>query len=218
MLLAAFACTLLVACSSGQQPEPSAEHGSDGPNSTTVDGVIRMAAIGDSITVGDSPDIIGGEPGPGSWVSHAIGPEIEYVGGWAQNGASIAGMVQAVTAPFPADVVVVLAGTNDLGGTPDDQVVSGLITLVSQAGVDSVVLSSVPPMDLAPENADRMNSLLEQTAAEQGWVWVDSAAGLRDGNVFAHGMTYDGIHPTEAGATVIGEAIRLAILEVFAIE
>lgn len=174
---------------------------------------IRMAAVGDSITAADSRDIAGGVPGPGSWVSYAVGPEVEFVGGWAEWGASIARMADAVTEPFDADVLVILAGTNDVGWTAPEEIDAGLRTIVDRAGVDAVVLSSVPPLDGAVEEAERMNAELEDVAHRHDWTWVDSAAGLRDGGAFAEGMSVDGVHPSDAGARVIGEAIAPAVVE-----
>lgn len=210
MLLAGLVCLLLVACASGERPDPPAT-----PSVTATDGVIRMAAVGDSITAADSPDIDGGDPGPQSWVSYAAGPNVEYVGGWAVWGAPTAEMAEGITAPFDADVLVILAGTNDAGWTPFEEITANLETIVENAGVETVVLSSVPPLDRSPENATQLNAQLEDLAEQNGWIWVDSSAELRDGDRFADGMAYDGVHPTEEGARVIGEAIQAAILEAF---
>ncbi len=172
-----------------------------------------MAAVGDSITAGDSIDLAGGVPGPQSWVSYAVGSEIEFVGGWAGWGANTAGMANAIAQPLDADVLVILAGTNDAGWTPHRQIGNNLSLIASTAGVDAVVLSSVPPNDLAPGNTEELNAYLERFAAHQDWVWVDAAAGLRDGDRYAEGMSYDGVHPTEQGARVRGEAIAPAVLD-----
>ena len=211
MLLAGAVCLLLAACATGEQPEAPAT-----PSVTATDGVIRMAAVGDSITAADSPDIDGGDPGPQSWVSYAAGPSIEYVGGWAVWGATTAQMAEGIAAPFDADVLVILASTNDGTGTPPEQIAENLMAIVDSAGISNVVLSSVPPIDPMPGTAEHLNTQLENIAGENGWTWVDSTADLRDENGrFAEGMAYDGVHPTEEGARVIGEAIRAAILEAF---
>ncbi|MGX9900063.1 SGNH/GDSL hydrolase family protein [Arthrobacter sp. SA17] len=59
--------------------------------------------------------------------------------------------------------------------------------------------------------ATRFNQQLKQFALSRGWVFVDPMAGVRDGDRFASGMTTDGVHPTEAAAQVIGEALGKAI-------
>ncbi len=171
-----------------------------------------MAAIGDSITAGDSRDLAGGVPGPQSWVSYAIAPGIEFVGGWAEWGATTGRMAAAVRQPLDADVLVILAGTNDTGWTPHEQIGEHLARIAESAAVDTVVLSSIPPNDYALGTTSELNAYLERFAAEEEWVWVDAAAGLRSGERYAEGMSYDGVHPTEEGARVIGEAIGEAIL------
>ncbi|WP_043502169.1 SGNH/GDSL hydrolase family protein [Georgenia sp. SUBG003] len=77
-----------------------------------------------------------------------------------------------------------------------------------------VVISAVPPIDAAPALAAELNTALEALAQDEGWVWVDAPAGLRDGARFADGMTSDGLHPTETGARVLGEAIGAVVREV----
>ncbi|WP_293699383.1 GDSL-type esterase/lipase family protein [uncultured Agrococcus sp.] len=211
MLLAGAVCLLLAACTTGDRPEAPAT-----PSVTATDGIIRMAAVGDSITAADSPDIDGGDPGQESWVSYAAGPSIEYVGGWAVWGATTGQMAEGITEPFDADVLVILAGTNDGMGTPPEQIAENLTAIVDSAGVSNVVLSSVPPIDPSPGTAEQLNARLENIASENGWFWVDSTVDLRDEDGrFVEGMAYDGVHPTEEGARIIGEAIQAVILEAF---
>lgn len=176
-------------------------------------GAIRMAAVGDSITDGDSLDLAGGVPGPLSWVSYAIAPGIEFVGGWAEWGATTERMAASVRQPLDADVLVIVAGTNDVGWVPHDRLGRHLAQVADTASVDSVVLSSVPPNDYALGRTAALNEYLERLALREGWIWVDSAAGLRNGDRYAEGMSYDGVHPSEEGARVIGEAIGAAILD-----
>lgn len=174
---------------------------------------IRMAAVGDSITDGDSRDFSGGVPGPESWASYAVGPEVDFVGGWAEWGASTEAMVQAVMKPLDAEVLVILVGTNDVGLTSHEQIGMHLDELAETAGTGEVVLFSIPPNDFSLDGTVDLNAYLEDLASEQGWVWVDSASGLRDGDRYLDGMSYDGIHPNETGARVIGEAIGEAVRE-----
>lgn len=205
-LFAAFALALLTACSGNPQGP------SDPPETTEpASDAIRMAAVGDSITDADSPDLDGGTPGPQSWVSYAVGQEIDFVGGWAVWGASTSEMASGVE-EMDADVLVILAGTNDASSMAHEQIGENLIAIERAAGVDQVVLSSVPPIDAAPSNATELNAYLEAFAAQHGWMWTDAAQGLRDGDEFADGMAYDGLHPTEEGAQVLGEAIGRAVL------
>ncbi|MFH5823375.1 SGNH/GDSL hydrolase family protein [Georgenia sp. AZ-5] len=181
------------------------------PRETSA-GAVRMAAVGDSITAADSPDLAGGDPGPGSWVFHAAGGELALAGGWAEWGATTAQMADGVT-PVEADVLVVLAGTNDAGtGVPFEDTAANLAEIVETVGAPRVLLSAVPPIDADPRSATELNAALRELADRRGWEWVDAPAGLRDGDRFAPGMASDGLHPTEAGARVIGEAVREAVL------
>ncbi|MCI2265185.1 SGNH/GDSL hydrolase family protein [Sediminivirga luteola] len=195
------ASLLLSACTGMSQGDELPEPGAD---------AVRMAAVGDSITEADSPDFTAGELGPESWVSYAVGEEIEFAGGWAQWGATTAQMAEGA-GPVDADVLVILAGTNDSGWNAHDEVGRNLVRIAEAVGAPRVVLSSIPPLDDAPELATELNSYLEDLAGEQGWEWVDAAAGLRDGERFAPGMASDGVHPTQEGARVIGEAVREAV-------
>jgi lysophospholipase L1-like esterase len=122
-------------------------------------------------------------------------------------------MADGVVESFDADVLVILAGTNDAGWTPPEQIAADLVRIVDNAGVPEVVLSSVPPNDFASASSHQLNASLEDIAREQGWTWVDAAAGLREGDGYAEGMSYDGVHPTEEGARVLGEAIGPAVIE-----
>ncbi|MGO1538168.1 MAG: SGNH/GDSL hydrolase family protein [Leucobacter sp.] len=174
---------------------------------------VRMAAVGDSITDGDSIDFADGIPGPQSWATYAISPEVDFVGGWAEWGATTERMVSGMQGPFDADVLVIVAGTNDAGWISHDEIGANMVRIADEAAVDQVVLSSVPPSNFAGTNKVELNTYLERFASVRGWHWVDAAAGLRSGDSFAEGMSYDGIHLTEEGAQVLGEAIGTAVID-----
>jgi lysophospholipase L1-like esterase len=173
---------------------------------------IALAVVGDSISEADSPDFSAGRLGPGSWVSAAVGGQIRFAGGWAVSGALTSQMARGAWR-VPADVLVILAGTNDVArGIPFPMCAANLRSVAATIGVGRVVVSSIPPMDLAPELATAYNDRLRGLAATEGWEFVDAMAGVRAGARFADGMSFDGIHPTVAAATVIGAAIRAHVL------
>ncbi len=206
-LLAALLALVLACCGPAQRDEAT-----EPSMAPTSPGAMRLAVVGDSITDADSRDLSGGRPGPGSWVFYAAGGEVAFVGGWAEWGATTAQMAAAAR-PVPADVLVILAGTNDAGsGVPFAQTAAHLVAVADAVGAQRVVLSAVPPIDAAPEVATELNARLSGLARDHGWEWVDAAAGLRDGDRFAPGMSTDGLHPTRAGARVIGGAVRDALL------
>lgn len=193
----ALATVLLVACAGADREPPEAQPGA-----------LRVVAVGDSITAADSPDFAAGDLGPGSWVWHALGSDVTFAGGWAVWGATTAEMATGVE-EFDGDVLVVLAGTNDTGmGVAFSETAGHIRTIVSTVGVPEVVLSAVPPIDADPGRATRLNSDLADLAATEGWHWVPQPPRIsEDGATFAPGMASDGLHPTEEGAAVIGEAI-----------
>lgn len=209
-LLACAAALSLGSCAGAQDPAPGAP---SAPTTPAAADAVRLAVVGDSITEADSPDLDGGRPGPESWVHHTVGEDVVLVGGWARWGATTAQMAAAVE-PVEADVLVILAGTNDVGsGEPAEGTRENLRRIADVVGTPRVVLSAVPPIDAAPHLATALNVELEDLARDEGWDWVDAPAGLRDGDRFAPSMASDGLHPTEAGARVLGDAIRDAVLD-----
>ncbi len=172
-------------------------------------GAVRVAAVGDSITAADSADFAAGELGRESWVWHAAGEDIAFVGGWAVWGATTEQMADGV-APVDADVLVVLAGTND-SGVPFVETAEHVRSVVATVDVAAVVLSAVPPIDADPARAVVLNERLEELAAQEGWHWSPQPPGLAEGDRFAPGMSADGLHPTREGAALLGEQIATAV-------
>jgi lysophospholipase L1-like esterase len=114
--------------------------------------------------------------------------------------------------PVTGDVLVVLAGTNDvLGNIPFEESAANLRTVVETVRTPRVIVSSIPPLDHDPGGAVAYNQQLQRLAAESGWEWVDAAAGLRDGDEYIATLTEDGIHPSAEGAQLIGEAIAAQV-------
>jgi len=139
---------------------------------------------------------------------------LALVGGWARWGATTSQMA-AAAGPVEADVLVILAGTNDVGsGATYEGTLENLREVVAAVGAPEVVVSAVPPIDAAPSLATDLNTALEELARDEGWGWGDAPATLRDGDRFADGMASDGLHPTETGARVLGAAIGGAVREV----
>ncbi|MFD1506967.1 SGNH/GDSL hydrolase family protein [Georgenia yuyongxinii] len=175
---------------------------------------VRLAAVGDSITASGGP-LEGGVFNENTWLSHVVDAvEVRWAGGWAQPGATTAAMLEGVVPVAGADVLVIMAGTNDSGqGLPFDTTADNLRHTAEVVGAPRVILASIPPREPAPEVAADFNELLESLASEQGWEFVDVARGLRDDDGgWLPGLTDDGIHPLPDGQAVIGAAIRDAVL------
>ncbi|KHL01800.1 hypothetical protein LK10_14560 [Sinomonas humi] len=173
--------------------------------------VVRFAAVGDSITQGNSPDFSVGLTGSLSWVTYARSPLDLFAGGWAAGGATTARMAANVQ-PVKADVLVIIAGTNDLAqGVPFAVTESNIARIVETVGAPRVVVSAIPPRNSAPAATAAYNASLKAFVLAHKWEWVDAPAAVRDGEQYAAGMSLDGIHPTEAGAEALGRALDAAI-------
>ncbi|MFF2272202.1 SGNH/GDSL hydrolase family protein [Agromyces sp. NPDC058136] len=217
--VAVLAGVALAACSSPASTgsegatNPAASFPSTDPTEPGRQQATSFAVVGDSITDANSPDLAGGDLGTESWARYVAEAGVGFAGGWAEWGAQTSFMADSVTA-YDADVLVVLAGTNDLGfGVPFDESAAHLDRIVATVGIDDVVISSIPPTGAFPEASAQYNEQLEALADDRGWRFVDASAGLRntDGG-FADGMSYDGIHPSEQGARVLGAAIAAELL------
>ena len=209
LAVAAASASMIVGCSA-QTPAD----GTDSPEASAVAALGTFAAVGDSITDADSPDFATGNFGAASWATYVVDDGFTFAGGWAEWGATTAMMADAV-APFEADVLVLLAGTNDVAfGIPFDESAANLDRIVDTVGIEDVVVVSIPPMDALPNGAEAYNGRLEDLAGDRGWRFVDASAGLRtpDGH-YDDGMSSDGLHPSADGARVLGEAIAAELRE-----
>lgn len=213
--LAALVFVLVLALAQGgtraAAPQPSATPSP--PATSTPAGPLRMAVVGDSISHGDSADFGGGALGDFSWVRWAVDDRLTFVGGWAVPGALTEAMAQNAQ-PYDADVLVILAGTNDLAfGVAPDQTAAHLVQIAESSGVARLVLVGIPPNDFGADAVTQYNAALQRLATERGWEFADAAGALRtEHNTYREGLTWDGVHPTVEGARLLGEAIRTHIL------
>ena len=194
---------------------PSAAAGSAAPAPTAPPSgpVLRVVAVGDSITEADSVAFDDGRIGEASWARWADGDGIDVLGGWAHAGATTADMLAAVR-PLDADVVVIMGGSNDIDvDVPTDQVLEQLTGIAAVVGVPRVLLSAVPPEDGHEADVTALNARLAELAQRSGWQFTDPMTGVRDGNgSWLPGDTDDGVHPTAAAAQLIGTDLRAALL------
>ena len=183
-------------------------------------GALAFAVAGDSITADGSPAVAGRAVGDRSWVRFAQGGGAAFAGGWAHDGATTADMAAELAAHAPAagsvNTLVILAGTNDIHrDIPFATIAENLKSIAASVGAPRVVVCSVPPRDGFAAATEAYNAWLQGFAAEQGWEWTDASAGLRDTmdpGRYGAGLSHDGLHPSRAGAEVLGAAIRSALL------
>jgi len=195
MLVALF----VVAC--GASPPSDAGAVDAGP----LPRVLRVLPIGDSYTVG--------YPGEGGWRAHVEG--VEFVGPFrdsagafaAVNGRRLATLVhEAPTwiAAYPADVVVVWAGYNDLDdGTTPAATAALMAEMVAEGDGARVVVCTTP----VPSNdlADAVRAYDDALRA-RGWTLADVDAVTRED------IGPDGVHLTARGYEAAGRVIAEAIV------
>ncbi len=177
-------------------------------------GVPRIVFIGDSITQGWF------DKAPAFFVPGRIGRGI----GGQTTPQMLLRFRQDVIDLKPA-VVQIMAGTNDIAGntgpmTPEQtkSMIMSMAELARAHGI-RVILASIPPADHFPwrpglETAPRIaaiNEWLKSYAAETGAVYADYWTALHDGQALRAALTYDGVHPNEAGYAVMAPVADAAI-------
>ena len=175
---------------------------------------VRLVAVGDSITVAGG-DIQAGFFTDLSWVRYAVGDPIVPAGGWAVSGATTAQMAAGFAPPTGEPyVLVIFGGTNDVGlDLPFATSAPNLVAIAERAqDAQRVIVTAIPPLTGREAQAARYNADLAALAAQQGWTFVDPMASVSVDGRWVDGMTHDGIHPTAAGAQLIGTGIRRALL------
>jgi lysophospholipase L1-like esterase len=128
-------------------------------------------------------------------------------------------------------VVVILAGINDIAGNTgpmslemtEDNLAS-MADLAKANGI-KVVLSSVLPAYDFPwrpgmQPADKvvqLNAWIKAYAMENGFVYLDYFTPMADeSNGLKSALTHDGVHPTEAGYSVMEPLVEMAIQKALA--
>lgn len=201
-------CLMVGGCSTLDAGTPTP---SPTPTSTIAARPTTIAVVGDSLTAGGSLDFSGGEFDRATWVTQVLDDDIVLKGGWALGGATTAAM-RAEVKPVDPDVLVIMAGTNDIGtGVPFQTSKDNIDAIVRIVGGSHVIVSAIPPYNPLPDAADGYNTNMAVYVASMGWTWVDPTADLRSGSVYKDGLSIDGVHPTPEGQTEIADVLKEAI-------
>ncbi|MGY1821241.1 SGNH/GDSL hydrolase family protein [Geodermatophilus sp. SYSU D00079] len=169
--------------------------------------VRTYVAVGDSITAGLGPHDSLGVPGPHGWVRGETAGRLQLAGGWAVPGAT-AGDMRAHVTRTPADVLVLLAGTNDLlRGIPWEVTADDLRAVAATVGTREVLLVGIVPITEFPAQRALLNSRLAALASDMGWRYVDPWTPVAHGDAWAPWATPDNLHPTPEAAVTAGRII-----------
>ena len=125
-------------------------------------------------------------------------------------------------------VVVILAGTNDIAGNTGPSTLEmiadniySMVELAKANGIKVVISSVIPAFDypwkpgLEPaEKIASLNKMLKTYATKNGIVYLDYFSAMADDRKGLKAeLTYDGVHPNEAGYKVMGPLAEKAIAE-----
>ena len=192
----------------------SAAPSSQAPATTDPATPRTFVAVGDSITAGAtdvSQPLVGDRvQGDGSWLPAAEQASgLDLVAGWAVPGATTADMLAGVEpTDWTADVLVVMAGTNDLArDLPWQESAADIEGVVAAAGAPTVVVVAIAPNDPRPAARNGFNAALADLAGRNGWIYLDPWTEVDAGGAFTPGASPDGVHPTPAVAAEVGDRI-----------
>jgi acyl-CoA thioesterase-1 len=199
-------------------PGTSAASRSPAPTAAAPAPLRTFVAVGDSITAGAtdvSRSLVEDRvQGDASWLPAAEQTSgVDLVAGWAVPGATTADMLAGVEpTDWTADVVVVMAGTNDLArGVPWQESAAAIEGVVAAAGAPTAVVVAIAPNDPRPAARNGFNAALAELAGRNGWTYLDPWTEVDAGGSFTPGASPDGVHPTPAVAADAGDRIGHAL-------
>jgi lysophospholipase L1-like esterase len=127
--------------------------------------------------------------------------------------AGLRDSLPAAGAAPPPDVLVIMAGNNDVDASVPFRVVArNLVSIAAMVRAPRVVLSTIAPEDRVADQVADFNAQLPGLAGREGWQLVDPMGAVGDGHGhYLPGMSDDGMHPTAEGARLIGAALHAAV-------
>jgi lysophospholipase L1-like esterase len=224
-VLVAASLIALTGCAATPQSAPEAGSTSvtsaPSPTSTadstlgTPENPVRVAIVGDSLTAGGGRTIPAMGLDQNTWMTYAQGNGVDWVGGWAMGGTTVQIMSQHVKRIPHVDVLVLMAGTNDVRlHYTFAEAAPYYESIVKTIDPKRVIIGAIPPYDPDPNAAAVYGRQLKEYALSKGWDYTDPWRFARDGKRYVAGISNDGIHPTTAGYRIVGHEYRDAILRV----
>lgn len=171
---------------------------------------ISVTYAGDSLTAMD-----------GSWMRQLNDKTLTNIGGTAIGGATVPRILTNVSAR-DADVLVVMAGTNDIRYARSSTTITQNIgKVVHKVGARHVVIAAIAPSNVTKygkKHIDRrkqgeiLNRDLQNYALTNGYLFVDPWAADRQLNGgWPSNRTIDGTHPTVAMSKKVAVRMQQAI-------
>ncbi|MBO9042234.1 GDSL-type esterase/lipase family protein [Curtobacterium flaccumfaciens] len=171
---------------------------------------LTFTYAGDSLTAMDA-----------SWMRQLKDPTMANVGGTSIGGATSTRILERSSA-HDADVLVVMAGTNDLRyGYSTKSILNNIDKITKKVGARHVVIAAIAPSNItnySKKHIDRrkqgeiLNRDLQNHALTRGWMFVDPwAADRRLDGGWPSSRTYDGVHPTVAMSKKVSIRMQQAI-------
>ena len=170
---------------------------------------MTVAVLGDSHTTGFSGTLEKGTAAGTAWVAQLPSDQFSVVGGWAVDGSPASAMADAAGGLPEVEVVVVMAGTNDIAlGVPTEVTLQQITRIADAARAATLVLCAIPPLNGAPDAAQQLNASIEAHASTHGWLFIDPWVQMRnpDGTWVAQYLT-DGVHTSAEGYAAAGRRI-----------
>jgi len=176
----------------------------------------RVVFMGNSITEGwsqYSPGLFSGKPYINRGISGQTTPQMLI-------------RFRADVIDLEPEVVIILAGTNDIAGNTGpsslEMIINNLVSMAELAKANDikVILCSVLPAYDYPwspgNNPDKkipaLNRMIKNYAENNGFIYLDYFSAMVDEqNGLKDEYTYDGVHPNEAGYKVMVPLVMNAI-------
>ena len=176
----------------------------------------RVVFMGNSITEGwksTSPDFFADNP----YINRGIG---------GQTTPQMLIRFRMDVVELNPEVVVILAGTNDIAGNTGPSShgmimdnLQGMAEIAHANGIKVILCSVMPAYDypwkpgLEPNlKIPILNEMIQAYANEKGFIYLDYFSAMDDGKAgLKEELTYDGVHLTEAGYSLIEPMVQAAI-------
>lgn len=203
-------------------PTPTASAIPSGGNlAVSSDERTKVVVYGDSISVGDSPAFSSQQLGKRAWPYYLSENGVYFIGGYAMGGATTGNILEQnrCQSGLRAPVTVAAFGTNSLQtGESFEANLLNLERLKSECNAElrpeAFIVTAVGPGNTIPqEKVTDWNARLKAAAEQRGWTFADPFSGMRTPeNTWLPGLSFDGLHPTEAAAKTYAANIAPVII------